>query len=187
MVTRLSSLAYQLLGPSRPAANPERTLLRSARARALSAVDTCGRRDRSSACAGSARRTAHQHRRASVRPAARSNVQSLWAAAGPAPHECDCRWLRYRSAAFQNEADHQAHRAHGGQSAPPQTDRGGRGLKVACDLSRPRAFRRFQHDTQPQHMPPFSGSSAKPGLQLRALFRLQPNFDCIRYHPGVES
>ncbi len=73
-----------------------------------------------------------------------------------------------------------------GKAPPPQADRGGRGIQLTRDLARRSSLGCLQHDPYPQQLPLLRGRRAEPSFQHRALFRLQPNLDCIRNHRDVE-
>ena len=54
-------------------------------------------------------------------------------------------------------------------------------------ISRLRSLGSLQHDPYPQQLPLLRGRGAEPSLKHRALFRLQPNLDCIGNHLDVKS
>ena len=70
---------------------------------------------------------------------------------------------------------------------PPKADGGRRRLQPAGDLACSGPLGGLQNDPYPQQLPLLRGARAKPSLQLRAFLRRQPNLDCIRNHPDVES
>src|SRR6478672_8095318 len=74
-----------------------------------------------------------------------------------------------------------------GKAPPPQADGGGSRIQLTGNLARHRSVGCLQHDPYPQQLSLLCGGRAEPRFQHRALFRLQPNLDRIRYHRALET